>query len=403
MARFKYKGRNRQGIVTGKINANSRREAMEKVNYEGVRIIDIEEIPESFLTKDISLGGSVKLHHIVVFLRQFSTLLKAGVTVVEAIRILSAQTDSKMLSKVLKQVEGELREGQPLSDAFGKHPKIFDSLFINLVKAGEISGTLDETLERLGEHYEKQHRTRQKVISALSYPLVVGCIALGVVTFLLIAVVPTFVSMFDGVGGELPGITKFVLNVSNFAKDFWYIIFLFIILFILGILALNKNKKTKYYMDLIVLKIPVIGMIMQKAIIARMTRTLSSMLASSVPILQALSLVEKVVGNNVMADVIRNSRVSLEEGKSLAGPIEQHWAFPPLVSQMIVIGEESGSLDEMLAKVADFYEHEVDAATDRMKALLEPLMIVVLAGLVGIIVTAIVIPMFEIFDNIQNY
>ncbi|MBS4216998.1 type II secretion system F family protein [Bacillus sp. FJAT-49711] len=403
MARFIYKGRNRQKIVTGKINANSRREAMEKLNNESVRIIEIEEIPESFLTKDITFGKAVKLQHIVMFLRQFSALLKAGIKVVEATKILSAQTESKTLSKVLGEVEGDLREGLSLSEALGKHPKIFDSLFINLVKAGELSGTMDETFDRLSEHYEKQHRTRQKVLTAISYPLVVGIVAIAVVIFLLIGVVPTFVSMFEGFGGELPAITKFVLSVSDLAKTYWILIFLMLALLVLGIIALEKNVKTKYYMDLIVLKLPFIGPLVQKAMIARMTRTLSSMLASSVSILQALAMVEKIIGNDVMAKVIKNSRVSLEEGKSLAKPIEEHWAFPPLVSQMIVIGEESGSLDTMLAKVADFYEQEVDAATDRLKALIEPMMIIVLAGLVGTIVTAIIIPMFKIFDNIQNY
>ncbi|MBS4194835.1 type II secretion system F family protein [Lederbergia citri] len=403
MARFKYKGRNRQKIVTGKINASSRREAMEKLNDDGVRVIEIEEIPESFLTKDISFGGSVKVLHLIVFLRQFSTLLKAGITVVDATKLLSAQTESKILSKVLKQVEGDLREGQTLSETLGKHPKIFNSLFINFVKAGEISGTMEETFDRLSVHYEKQYRTKQKFISAISYPIVVGFIAIAVVIFLLVGVVPTFVSMFDGFGGELPKITKFVLGVSDFAKRYWILLILILLLLTFGLFALNKNMKTKYYIDLIVLRLPVIGLIVQKANIARMSRTLSSMLASSVSILQALAMVEKVIGNHVMAEVIKKSRVSLEEGKSLAKPIEEHWAFPPLVSQMIVIGEESGSLDTMLAKVADFYENEVDEATERMKALIEPMMIVFLAGLVGVIVTSIVIPMFEIFDNIQNY
>ncbi|MCJ8006991.1 type II secretion system F family protein [Lederbergia wuyishanensis] len=403
MARFQYKGRNRQKIVTGKINASSRREAMERLSTVGVRIIEIEEIPESILTKDISFDRSVKLQHIVVFLRQFSTLLKAGITVVEATSILSAQTESKSLSNVLSQVKEDLTEGQSLSEAFKKHPKIFDSLFINLVKAGELSGTMDVTFERLSEHYEKQYRTKQKVLSSISYPIVVGIIAIAVVIFLLVFVVPTFVSMFDGFGGELPRITKFVLGVSDIAKHYWVLLIVFIGLFILGLFALNKNIKTKYYLDLIILKLPFVGQIVQKSIIARMTRTLSSMLASSVPILQALDMVEKVIGNNVMAEVVKRSRVSLEEGNSLAGPIEEHWAFPPLVSQMIVIGERSGSLDTMLAKVADFYEHEVDAAAERMKALIEPIMIVILAGLVGVIVTAIVIPMFQIFDNIQNF
>lgn len=404
MARFKYSGRDRKGKRQGIVNADSKREAMIKLKEEGIRVIEMNEVPESFLTKDLSLslGSPVKLQDFVIYLRQFSTLIKAGVTIVDATRILAAQTESKPLKKALLDVEEELREGNPLSDAVAKHKKIFNQMFINLVKAGEISGNLDETLDRLAEHFEKQHYTRQKIKSALAYPVVVGVIAIAVVIFLLVAVVPTFVTMFDDMGGELPEITKFVLAASGFMQAFWWLVVLVIFAIIFLISFLNKRKQTKYYFDYFLLKMPIFGNLLQKAALARMMRTLSSLFSSSVPILQAMSIVEKVVENEVLAKVIRESRDSLEKGRSMTGPMQEHWAFPPLVTQMISIGEETGALDSMLSKIAEFYEKEVETGTDKLKSLIEPIMIVFLAGLVGVIVTSIMTPMFSMFDQFQQ-
>lgn len=400
MARFKYTGRDRKGKQQGFINAASRREATQKLKEDGIRVLEITEVAESLLTKDISIGSPVKLQHMVIYLRQFSTLLKAGVSVVDSTKILAEQTESKALRKALLDVENDLREGKPLSDASSRHRKIFSPMFINMVRAGEAGGSMDETLERLAVHFEKQHQTRSKIQSALAYPAVVGVIAVAVVIFLLVSVVPTFVDMFADFGGELPAITQFVLNASDFMQKYWWLVLLIGVLFVVVIVALRKNKETKYYLDYFILRVPVFGKMMQKAVLARMTRTLSSLFTSSVPILQAMSIVENVVENEVIAKVVRQSRDSLESGQSITGPMKKHWAFPPLVTQMIAIGEETGSLDAMLGKVADFYETEVENATDQLKSLIEPLMIVVLAGLVGTIVLAIMVPMFEIFNNV---
>ncbi|MCA1056324.1 type II secretion system F family protein [Rossellomorea aquimaris] len=403
MTRFRYEGRDRSGRKRGVITAPSKKEAMMRLKNQGIRVISAEEIPETLLTKEITLGNPVKLQQMVVFLRQFSTLLKAGVTVVDATRILSTQTSSKALSKVLSEIEIELKEGNPLSEAFAKHRKIFEPLFINMLKAGEATGSLDETLERLGDHFEKQHTTRQKVIAALSYPAVVGVISIGVVIFLLLAVVPTFVDMFADMGSELPLITRVVLGASEIVQTYWYLLALLVIFIVLGITLIRRKKETKYYLDYAILRIPVFGSLIQKAVLARMTRTFSSLFSSSVPILQSMVILERVVENEVIARVIRASRDSLESGGSLTEPMKDHWAIPPLVSHMISIGEETGSLDGMLSKVADFYEKEVENTTDQLKSLIEPLMIVVLAGLVGTIVTAIMVPMFEMFNNVQNF
>lgn len=399
MARYKYTGRDRRGKRQGTVYAASKREAMTKLKEDEIRVIELTEVPETLLTKDITIGNPVKLQHFVIYLRQFATLLKAGVTVVDATGILAYQTESKALKKALFHVEQELREGNPLSEAVSKHSKIFTPMFTNMVRAGEVSGNLDETLERLAEHFEKQHYTRQKIVGALTYPMVIGVVAIAVVIFLLVGVVPTFVTMFADMGAELPTITKFVLGASGFMQQFWWLIAIILIVIIVLITYVRKNKETKYYLDYMLLRMPLFGKMMQKAVLARMMRTLSSLFTSSVPILQAMQIVEKVVENEVVAKVIRDSRSSLEKGRSMTEPMKAHWAFPPLVTQMISIGESSGALDSMLTKIAEFYEKEVETVTDQLKSLIEPIMIVILASLVGTIVLAIMVPMFEMFNQ----
>lgn len=403
MAQFRYEARDVRGRVKkGTIVASSRRDVIIKLREQRLKVIDVREVPQTLLTKEITFGNPVKLQHFVIYLRQFATLLKAGVTIVDATRILAEQTESKALKKALTHIEEQLRSGQPLSAAMTDHPNIFPPLVINMIRAGEASGSMEETLERLADHFEKVHRTRQKIVSALAYPVVVGIIAVVVVIFLLVSVVPTFVSMFADFGAELPAITKFVLRASEVMQAYWWGVILLMFSLYGLLLLLKKQKTTKYYLDVIVLRMPIFGSMLQKAVLARMTRTLSSLFSSAVPILQALAIVEAVVENEVIARVIRTSRDALERGESLTEPMKRHWAFPPLVTQMIAIGEQTGSLDAMLAKVADFYEAEVEAATDRLKSLIEPLMIVLLAGVVGTIVTSILVPMFDIFNHIQQ-
>lgn len=402
MPKFKYTGRNRTGKTSGAITAGSKREAVLLLKEQNVRVIDMTMVPETLLTKDIVIGNPVKLKHFTIYLRQFSTLLRAGVSVVESTNILSEQTESKYLSKALKAIEQDLREGNPLSQAAAKHKQIFTPMFINMIRAGEAGGNMDDTLERLADHYEKQNITRSKIKSALAYPVVIGILAVFVVIFLLTSVVPTFADMFADFGGELPAITAFVLDASDFMQKAWWLILILFALIAAGIIAIKKNKNSKYYYDFVMLRIPLFGKMMQKAVLARMTRTLSSLFASSVPILQAMSIVEEVVENEVIARVIRDARSSLERGQSITDPMKEHWAFPPLITQMITIGEQTGALDSMLGKVADFYEQEVETSTDQLKSLIEPLMIVLLAGIVGTIVLAIMVPMFDIFNQVDK-
>ncbi|MFS0861732.1 type II secretion system F family protein [Fredinandcohnia sp. 179-A 10B2 NHS] len=400
MPRYKYQGRDTKGKKSGTVAAPSKQEAVSKLKESGIRVTQVDEVPETLLTKDLSIGNPVKLQDFTIFLRQFATLIKAGVTIVDSMSILASQTSSKALKRTLFEVELDLREGISLSAATSKHKKVFSTLFVNMVRVGEVGGTLDETLERLAVHFEKQHKTRQKIKSAMAYPAVIGVVAIAVVIFLLVSVVPTFVGMFADFGADLPAITKFVLGASEVMQAYWWVVILFFILFYLAIVLVKARKESKYYWDYMILRSPIFGKLLQKAALARMTRTLSSLLTSSVPILQALAVVESIVENEVISRVVKDSRTSLEKGRSMTEPMKKHWVFPPLITQMIAIGENTGSLDEMLGKVATFYEDEVENATDQLKSLIEPLMIVFLAGIVGTIVTSIMVPMFDIFNQI---
>ncbi|MCP8617935.1 type II secretion system F family protein [Salirhabdus salicampi] len=401
MAQFNYVARDRQGKKhTGVIQGDTKKMVHSRLRDRGLRVVDLQPKKETLWSKDIYIGNPVKLADFVIYLRQFSTLIKSGVTIVDSTRILINQTESKVLKKTLAQVEVDLNEGNSLSDALGKHPKVFTPLFINMVHAGEVSGSLEETLEELAEYFERQHETKQKIKSAMTYPVVVGFIALAVIAFLLIYVVPTFVDMFAQFDGELPGITKFVIGSSAWLIGNWWLLLLIIVIIGIGLYAMMQKPDTKYYIDLFLLRIPIFGNLLKKALIARFSRTLSSLLMNSVSILKAVALTEKVVGNEVFSRALGESRYVLERGRSMSEPLDKHWAFPPLVTQMIAVGEQTGTLDHMLGRIADFYESEVETATDSLKSLIEPLMIVVLAVIVGTIVLAIMVPMFELFNNV---
>lgn len=401
MAQFNYIGRDRTGKrKKGSLAGGSKREVVLKLREKGIAVLEINEVKQTLLQKEIHFGKRVKSRDFVIYLRQFATLLNAGVSVVDSTRILAEQTESKPLQKALNDVEEELRQGNPLSQALAKHNRIFPPMVTNMIAAGEVGGSLDQSYKELADYYEKQHQTRQKIVSAMIYPMILGIVSIGVIIFLLANVVPTFAAMLKDAGGKLPGITRFVLSISNFVQQCWWVLVLALFLVLLTYNFCRKNKTSKYYLDYAILKIPIFGKLQQKSILARMSRTLSSLFSSSVPILQALSIVERVVENEVIARVIIQARGALEKGQRLTGPMKTHWAFPPLVTQMIAIGEETGSLDAMLAKVADFYEKEVENTADRLKSLIEPVMIIFLASIVGTIVISIIVPMFKIYNTV---
>ncbi|QKS71857.1 type II secretion system F family protein [Paenalkalicoccus suaedae] len=398
---FKYYGRNEKGTaVEGKLKAGTEREVRDKLERRKIKPKEVQELT-GWMYKEIQLFQRAKTKDLVIFLRQMTTLIQAGVSIVDSIRLLGEQTKQKLWREAFQQIEEEVRAGKEFSATLESHRNLFPALLTNMIKAGEAGGNIDEVMERLAVYYEKQHQLKQKVISAITYPVILAVISLGVVLFLLAVVVPSFASMFAGFGAELPLITRFVLASGDFLTTWIWLLIPVIGLVIAAVVYAKRDPNIGYYLDLLLLRTPIIGGVLQKAAIARMSRTWASLFQSSVPVLQATAIVERVVGNEVLARVIRESRVALERGESIATPMEEHWIFPPLVTQMVVVGEKTGALDKMFEKVADFYETEVDQSTERLKSLLEPLLIAFMAVIVGTIVASIAIPMFEIFETIQ--
>ena len=401
---YQYKGiDSRTGKeVKGKLTVMTKAEAIEELKEKGLYISEIKEIKETFLTKDlnITIGKPVKSQDFVMFCRQLATLLKAGTPIADSIRILSDQVSSKALQKALNEVFHDIRSGTAFSDACKKFPKIFDKVFINMILAGETSGDLERVMDQLAIFYEKEHKIHGKVKSAMTYPIVVSIVAVIVIVILLTKVLPSLLDNLLSVGGEIPLPTKMVMVLSNFMINYWYILVLAAILFSIAFIAIKRNPKGRYMLDLVKLKIPVFGALAQKQIIARISRTMASLFASSVPVLQILRMSGEVSGNKVYEKVLDESRESLRRGASLSLPLAQSWVFPSLVSHMVAIGEETGQLDTMLEKIADFYEEEVEQLASRLSTVIEPLMIAILGIIVGTIVLAAMMPMFSIYQNV---
>ena len=400
MTIYRYQARTVEGkLSSGSLESENEKEALLELKQLGLVVFDIKRL-NPVLHKDIYIGNPIKNKDFVIFLRQFSTLIDAGITLVDAIGILAEQSNSKALTEALEEVKEYIEEGEPLSDALSRYPKLFPELLVSMISSGEVSGRLDDILDRMATYYEKQYQLKQKVITALTYPAVIGVVAVIVTIFLMVFLVPVFADMFISFDQELPAYTQMVLNLSESISSTWWILLLFILIAVIVVRTLNKQEKFAYIFDTIKLKIPFFGLFIQKAELARLTQTLSSLLNSSVPILEAVMITERVVENRVIKQVLRESHKSLEEGESLADPMKEHWVFPKLITQMIAVGEATGSMDDMLKKVAQFYEEELEEAADKLKALIEPVMIIFLAAVVGAIVIAIVIPMFSLFEGI---
>lgn len=401
MAQFEYQVRTNSGKqLKGTLNATDKTAAMEELRKRGLTVFSLNEQRMTLFSKEIYLGNPVKTIHFIIFCRQFSTLIRAGVTILDSTRILAEQTESKVLRKTLQDVYSSLMRGIALSQAMQEHRKIFPPLFISMLRAGEESGDLEGTLDRLAVYFEKRHGTREKIKSALTYPVTVGLLAVAVTVYLLAAIIPQFVNMFASMNAQLPAITVIVLSLSNSLQKQWYIWVLVLLLIIISYVILQRSERGAYWIDYAKLKVPIFGRLNQKGSIAQFARTFSSLYASSVPILQALSIVEEVAGNKVIEGYLRQAGESLRKGNPLSEPLKKAWVFPPMVTQMIAIGEETGALDQMLSKVADFYEMDVDNTVDRLKSLLEPLLITFLSAIVGIIVAAIMLPMFSLYNNL---
>jgi type IV pilus assembly protein PilC len=406
MPKFHYRAVDDHGnYYNGTIEANNFQLAAEELKGRSLWIMELVDRSSSIWNKDISnitFGGpKVESEHFTVFCRQLASLYKAGISMVEAVHTLSQQTESKVFKKILSEISEEMRRGTQFSAAAANYPTVFSNIFVNMVRAGEASGNLDEMLGRLAVFYEKEYYTKQKIKSAMVYPIVMSIVTVIVVIVLLTFVVPRFVNNFAAMGLELPLPTRIVIASSEFIKSKWYLVMALMFVPGIAISFARKNPKGVYYLDYIKLKLPVFGKLLHKQALSRFSRTFCSLFAAAVPMLQMLQIVSTVVGNEVIAKLIRDSREGVRSGQSISEPFKDTWIFPPMVVQMLAVGEKTGSLDSMLEKVADFYEADVDQMADRLKALLEPLMIVILAGVVGIIVLAVMLPSFTLLGNLH--
>ncbi|WP_047866039.1 type II secretion system F family protein [Rubrobacter aplysinae] len=403
MPTFTYKARTRRGeIMQDIVEGENQMSVAASLRQQGLLVIDVKE--QGVGQKDIlEPFKKVKLADLVVFTRQFSTMINAGLPIVRALYILSEQATNPKLQEVLVQVRKDVEAGFALSEALGKHPKVFNRLYVEMVKAGEVGGILDDVLLRIAGQLEKDQELRRKVKSAMTYPLVVLVLAVLAAAFMLVFIVPIFARMFEDLGGTLPLPTRIALGLSNLLTGFGGI---FIAAALIGgvffFLRWKDTENGRKVWGRALLKMPVtIGDIIQKVALARFARTLGTLSAAGVPILQSLEITANSSGNWVIENALLKSRDAIRQGSPIYKPLESEPVFPPMVTRMISVGEETGDLDGMLTKIAEFYESEVDAAVKSLTSIIEPLMIVVVGGIVGSIIVAMYLPMFKIFELIE--
>jgi type IV pilus assembly protein PilC len=397
---YTWEGKNPQGrLVRGELDARDMQAVFNMLRSQ--KIVPIaNKIKEKGrgLEMEIKLptiGSGVSAKEIVLFTRQFATMIDSGLPMVQALDVLTKQADRPIFQKILKAIKEDVERGSTLSEAMAKHPKQFDNLYTNMIHAGEQGGMLDIILERLSQHMEKAMKLKREIKAAMIYPAVVVTAAILVTSILLIFVIPTFADLFSSFGAALPLPTQIVINLSLFFTTWWYLIFGTLGTSVWMFLRFLKTERGKEVLHPLALKLPIFGNIIKKVSVARFTRTLGTMVSSGVPIMDALTICAKTSGNKVVERDVLRARIAISEGKTMVEPLETSSVFPPMVVQMIGVGEQTGCLDAMLAKVADFYEEEVDTAVASMKQLIEPIMILVLGTIIGALVIAMYLPIFK--------
>ena len=402
MATFVWKGRTMAGeMQSGELDAGRQEEAVELLRKKRIMVTSLRPKAGGIALPKFG-GGGVSTKDLAVFTRQFATMISAGLPLVQCLDILAKQASKPSFGRVIAEVTREVEAGSTLSDALGKHKNVFDELFRNMVAAGEAGGVLDEILMRLAAYIEKADALKRKVQGAMVYPAVVLTVAIGATSFMLLFIIPTFAKMFKDFGGELPLPTQIVLFLSNILRGYWWVGVLAAIGGFIAFkryYALDSGRRT---VDGITLRFPVLGDVLLKGGVARFTRTLGTLIASGVPILAGLEITARTAGNRVLSDAIMGARASIREGETVAAPLKASGVFPPMVVQMISVGEQTGALDEMLTKIAVFYESEVDTAVDTMTSVIEPVMIVVMGGIVGGMVVAMYLPMFKLIQVVSG-
>jgi len=400
-ATFEYAVRDRGGkVVTGRMDADSEAAVAGKLRGMGYAPISISSTNQG-LKREISLpsfGKRVKLKDLAIFARQFATMINSGLSMLRALSILEEQTDNAQLASVIAEVRLAVEQGQSLSSAMSQHMDVFPPLMVNMTRAGEVGGFLDSVLLQIADSFEAEVKLRGKIKAAMTYPVAVLVMAVGMTIGMLIFVVPTFETLFSQLGGELPAPTLILVLMSKLLK---FAIVPLIIAFALGLVWWRKVKDTprvRGIVDPMKLKLPVFGGLFQKIALARFTGNLGTMVRSGVPMLQALDIVADTSGNVVIASAVRDVQSSVRRGESLAAPLAEHPVFPSMVVQMLAVGEDTGALDTMLAKISEFYRSEVEATTDSLTSLIEPIMIAILGGIVGSMIVALYLPIFKVFD-----
>ncbi len=402
MATFLWEGKTRDGQVRkGTLVADNDAAVMNQLRAQNILPTRVRAKPKDILAMIPFLKRGVAAKDIVVFTRQFATMIDAGLPLVQCLEILGTQCDNKMFKKIILDTKGDVESGATFSDALRKHPAAFDRLYVNLVAAGEVGGILDTILNRLAAYMEKAEALKRKVKGAMIYPISVVVIAVGVVVLMLLKVIPVFEKMFADFGGSLPGPTQLVITMSHGVQA--YFIHGIVLAFLVAVAFrwVYSRDKGRLFFDTLFLKIPVIGPVLRKVAVARFSRTLGTMLSSGVPILEALEIVARTAGNVVVERAILATKASIAEGKTIAEPLAKSKVFPGMVVQMVSVGEQTGSMDAMLGKIADFYDDEVDAAVSAMTAMLEPALMVVLGGTIGTLLIAMYLPIFKIAENIK--
>jgi type IV pilus assembly protein PilC len=399
---YVYSGTNRTGgAVSGEQTAQNKAEVINLLKRQQIKVNKMSEKGKEFNLP--TFGGGVNAKDLAVFTRQFSVMIDAGLPLVQCLEILAGQQENKIFQKVLTATRGSVEGGATLSAAMHAHEKVFDPLYVNLVEAGETGGILDTILQRLASYIEKNVKLKRAVRSALVYPVAVLLVAAGVITLLLWKVVPIFATLFTGLGVDLPLPTRIVIGLSNFVGSIFGL--LIVVLFVGASIALKVWYGTptgRYTIDAILLKLPLVGILLRKIAVARFTRTLGTLISSGVPILEGLDITARTAGNAVIEKALMHVRKSLEAGKNLADPLKETDVFPGMVTQMIGVGEQTGAMDAMLQKIADFYEEEVDAAVKDLLSALEPAMIVFLGVVVGGIVISMYLPLFTLIGKLSS-
>lgn len=399
---FKYEVLDKSGnVVKGKMDGRNESAVAQRLTSSGGQPISITEVPSGGLNMEIKIPGfsdRVGLKEIAVMSRQLATMINAGLSLIRALSILTEQTENETLQGILAQVRTDVETGHSFSGSLAKHPKIFPPLMINMVKAGETGGFLDETLLNVAKNFEDEVKLKAKVKAAMTYPVVVLVVAILASVGMLLFIVPVFAGIFDSLGGELPAATQLLVTLSDFLK-----VAIFPILIVLGIAfvwwtKVKYKKSVREKVDPFKLKVPVFGALAQKIAVARFSRNLGAMIRAGVPILQALEIVGETSGNYVVEQATQDIMDNVRKGKGITAPLAQHPIFPPMVVQMLAVGEDTGAMDVMLEKIAEFYDAEVEATTEQLTSLIEPIMILLIGGIVGGMVIALYMPVFSVFD-----